>query len=148
MICRECGKETSKLYVSMCQSCYKYFLKGGIVHKLPERGTICFDDEGKCICHICGRSYKRLGSHVKESHSMTIEEYKEKFGLCRRSRTTEQTYHNTMRKHAFENDMDKNLKIWGENTKIKKGENDKRKGKEIRLQERIRLQRKNRKVIV
>ena len=32
------------------------------------------DATGKVICHICGRAYTRLGSHVKESHDMTIEE--------------------------------------------------------------------------
>ena len=66
---------------------------------------------------------------------MNIAEYKEIFGLCNNSKTTEKTYSEQMRKLAYKYDMHKRLKVLGENTRIKKGENDKRKGKKSRLQE-------------
>ena len=78
MFCKECGKFTDRSYAGMCQGCYNYFRKGGVVNPLPEQGRIKYDANGKVICHICGRSFTRLGSHVKEIHAMSIEEYKEK----------------------------------------------------------------------
>lgn len=136
--CKFCGKmqKGSKVYPNeLCQGCYKYFHEGGTINPLPSRGEIARDSRGFVVCHICGRAYKRLGSHIRESHGMTIAEYKEMFGLCANSRTTEQEYSKLMRQHAIENDMPKRLMIAGFNTRIKTGETHMRKGKKIRLQE-------------
>ena len=137
MICKECGKEfTGKIYPNgTCQGCYNYFLKGGTLNPLPLPGIIAKDERGYVTCHICGRSYKRLGSHIKESHDMTIEAYKEKFGLCANSRTTEVNYSKHMSKLAYANGMVERLAISGRATRIHPGETDKRKGKAVRLQE-------------
>lgn len=120
-----------------CRGCYEYFRKGGKVWPIPALGTVQHDPDGKVICHFCGRSYTRLGSHAKESHGMTIKEYKERAGLCANAKTTEAVYSSTMSAHAYENGMDQKLIESGKGTRIKKGETDKRKGKEVRLQERI-----------
>lgn len=135
MNCKKCGKHTDRSYVGMCQGCYNYFRKGGVEHRLPDPGRIEYDENGKVICHICGRAYARLGSHVKESHDMTIETYKKQFGLCKRAKTTEESYSKMMRDYAKENKMDERLIVVGANTRIKKGESDKRKGKQVCLQE-------------
>lgn len=135
MVCEKCGKLTKKSYAGMCQGCYKYFKSGGIVHELPPAGVIAYDGEGSVICHICGRAYKKLGAHARESHAMTIAEYKMEFGLCNNAKTTEQSYSDKMRELALLNKMDKQLLIVGEQTRIKKGETDKRKNKKARLQE-------------
>ena len=135
-VCKECGQIIDgKTYGGMCQSCYKYFRNGGIINPLPEHGRIKHDASGKVICHICGRAYTRLGSHVKESHGMTIEEYKEEFGLCKRARTTEDCYSHVMRTHAKNNNMDEQLLRAGRGTRIKKGQNTMRKGKKVCMQE-------------
>ena len=137
MYCKECGKIiTGKVYPNgMCQGCYKYFQGGGTINPLPEHGRIAYDANGKVICHICGRSYTRLGSHIKESHEMTIDQYKEKFGLCRKSRTTENSYSENMSYLAYKYKMDERLVETGKNTRIKKGDCSMRKGKKVRLQE-------------
>ena len=135
MICSECGKHTDRSYAGMCQGCYRYFKSGGFVYPLPEHGRIRHDENGKVICHICGRSYTRLGSHVKESHDMSIEEYKEKFGLCKRAKTTERSYAQVMHNYAKEYKMDERLLVVGQATRIQRGQNDKRKGKKVCLQE-------------
>lgn len=133
--CKSCGKLTSKSYSGMCQGCYKYFNNGGTINKIPEHGRIEYDVNGKVVCHMCGRAYTRLGSHIKESHGMTIDEYKEEFGLCRRAKTTETSYSNMMRSYSKINNMDKQLIEAGKNTRIKCGENSYRKNKKVRLQE-------------
>ena len=134
--CKECGKLSKHSYAGMCQGCYRYFVRdGGTVHDIPAPGTMKTDEQGKPICHICGRSYKRLGSHIKESHHMTIEEYKEKFNLCRSARTTSPDYSKIMHDYAYENGMPERLLEAGEGTRIRKGETDKRKGKPVRTQE-------------
>ena len=136
MKCSQCGKIISnKRYGGLCQGCYKYFKNGGKIHDIPAAGTIAYDNRGKIICHICGKSFVRLGSHVRESHGMTIDEYKERFGLCHSARTKEQNYSNIMRKHAKENGMVQQILDAGKGTRIKKGETHLRKGKKVRLQE-------------
>jgi NMD protein affecting ribosome stability and mRNA decay len=135
IICSHCGKPSPKSYTGLCQGCYKYFRDGGKIHSLPEYGTIQRDETGKVICHICGKSYTRLGSHIRESHGMTIAEYKETFGLCSNSRTTEKSYSQTMRDKAYEHGMDKQLLEAGKPTRIKAGQTDKRKNKPVRAQE-------------
>ena len=133
--CKECGKPTERSYAGMCQGCYHYFRNGGTVNPIPEKGRIEHDEHGRVVCHICGRAYTRLGSHVKESHSMTIEEYKEEFGLCKRSKTTESVYSCTMHNHAKRNKMDERLLAAGKATRIQKGQTHMRKGKKVCLQE-------------
>lgn len=44
-------------------------------------GIIEYDDDGKPICEICGRSFKRVLNHVRQKHDMNEREYKLKFGF-------------------------------------------------------------------
>lgn len=137
-ICSSCGKtcKSEKVYPDgLCQGCYNYFRKGGTVSPLPPHGVIAYDHRGYVVCHICGRAYVKLGAHVKESHGLTIHEYKEEFGLCENSRTTEESYSLTMRDHAIKSGMTEQLPKIGCKTRIRKGERDKRLGKKARLQE-------------
>lgn len=137
-VCSSCGKHHhgTKSYPNrLCQSCYNYFRKGGTINPLPDAGTIAKDERGFVVCHICGKAYVRLGSHIKESHGMTIAEYKRRFGLCENCKTTESQYSSTMRKYAYDNDMPERLQRTGFGTRIKVGEKDKRLGKPTRLQE-------------
>lgn len=122
----------------MCQGCYHYFSDGGQIHRLPQYATIQYDDRGYVICHICGRSYKRLGSHVKESHQISIAEYKEEFGICNKTKTTESTYSLKMSELAITNNMPERLSKTGVNTRFKIGDKT-RLGVKIKTQEYNRL---------
>lgn len=134
--CSECNKKVSKLYPNnLCQSCYNYFRKGGTINETPKHGEIARDARGFVICHICGRAYRRLGSHIRESHGLTIANYKEMFGLCNNAKTTECSYSQHMRNLAYCNDMPQRLKETGQATRIKKGDGSLRLGKKSRLQE-------------
>lgn len=136
MRCSVCGKYLKRIYPDeTCQACYNYFRWGGEIHPVPPMGVISKDERGRVICHICGMSFKRLGSHVRESHSMTIEEYKDLFGLCRSARTTEKTYSDRMRQIARENKMPEQLITTGTKTRFQKGDKTSRLGKPVRLQE-------------
>jgi hypothetical protein len=44
-------------------------------------GIIEYDDAGKPICEICGKSFSRVLSHVRQKHDMTEREYKIEFGF-------------------------------------------------------------------
>lgn len=137
MNCSKCGKPlTTQIYPNKtCQSCYNYYRKGGVDNPIPPLGKITYDHRGYVVCHICGRAYKRLGSHIKESHNMSIAEYKAQFGLCNNAKTTEKNYSTHMHDLAYKYEMPKRLQITGQATRIKKGERDKRLGKKVRLQE-------------
>ena len=134
--CKNCGKILKREWPGgLCESCYRYFLKGGRLQTPPPPGIIGKDERGYIICHICGMAYVRLGSHVRESHAITISEYKEKFGLCESSHTTEDNYSKKMHKYAVDNCMPEQLMESGKKTRIKPGDNRLRFGKKIRLQE-------------
>ena len=141
MICRSCNKDFNRKSIrnGLCQSCFKYFNDGGTVNPLPDAGRIAYDDRGYVVCHICGKAYKRLGSHAFYSHNMTIKEYKENFGLCNNSKTTETGYSQMMHDYAYQYNMPEQLRITGENTRIKSGETHLKLGKPLRLQGRIRM---------
>lgn len=137
--CRDCGQDISHCnrYGGLCQSCWVYYRNGGTVNPLPPKGVIAKDSRGYVVCHICGKAYKRLGSHTKEKHHMHIDEYKAKFELCNNAKTTESGYSKHMSSLAYKYEMDKQLKEAGKGTRIKKGQRDMRLGKQVRLQERI-----------
>ena len=137
MTCSKCNKPISdKIYPNeTCQACYNYYHKGGTDNPLPKLGKVEYDSRGYVVCHICGRAYKRLGSHIKESHGMSIAEYKAEFELCNNAKTTERNYSEHMHHLAYKYDMPKQLQITGYPTRIKKGQRDMRLGKKVRLQE-------------
>lgn len=137
MNCKKCGNLINgKIYPNnTCQSCYHYYHKGGTDNPIPDKGIVAHDYRGYVVCHICGRAYKRLGSHIKEWHKITIADYKAKFELCNNTKTTEQNYSKHMSKLAYQYDMPQQLIKAGVATRIKKGQKDMRKGKKVRLQE-------------
>ena len=47
---------------------------------LPKNGEILLQD-GKPVCHICGKAFHRLMSHVRQKHGMMAIEYKKEFDL-------------------------------------------------------------------
>ena len=135
--CSDCGKGIlHKVYPSgLCEGCYNYYRKGGTVNPIPDLGVIAYDERGYVVCHICGKAYKRLGSHVKETHNMRMSLYKEKYGICNSAKTTEERYSQAMRDYAYKNGMPERLIELGVNTRVKKGETKLRGGKKSRLQE-------------
>lgn len=138
MICLSCNKELTRVYPDgLCSVCYKYFRDGGTVNPLPDAGTIAYDERGYVVCHICGKAYRRLGTHVVQAHDMTIKAYKERFGLCNNAKTTESNYSRMMRDYAYQHNMPEQLRIAGANTRIKPGETHLRLGKPTRLQENL-----------
>lgn len=81
--CTVCGKPlTSNRYGDICQSCYVYFKTGKTIHPLPPKGEIRTDEDGDLICHICGKAYGKLGSHIALSHGITAKQYKKRFGIA------------------------------------------------------------------
>lgn len=45
------------------------------------QGTIEYNQDGKPICEICGKSFHRLLSHVRQKHQINEREYKLMYGL-------------------------------------------------------------------
>lgn len=87
--CGNCGAHkrvfNNKVYnIPLCEHCrQEIFLYGELlkVHDLPPKGEIHYDKNGKPICHICGKAYHKLMSHVVQKHGMTEREYKDEFSL-------------------------------------------------------------------
>ncbi|MFW5962663.1 MAG: MucR family transcriptional regulator [bacterium] len=86
-VCEDCGRETKRIYgmksfkKRLCQTCYNYYQNGGEIHQLPAYAEVKYDDRGYPICHICGKAYKKILTHVWQFHDLSEKEYKKKFGL-------------------------------------------------------------------
>lgn len=87
-ICSECGRSNERVRLKkkynqvLCEVCYKTFNTNPIKY-IPPHGEVHQDIEGKIICHICGRSYNKLGAHIIQKHKISIDRYKEMFELNR-----------------------------------------------------------------
>lgn len=44
-------------------------------------GVIEYDEDGKPICEICGKAFKRVLTHARQKHDITEKEYKKQFGF-------------------------------------------------------------------
>lgn len=44
-------------------------------------GHIIHTPDGRLVCHICGKAFVKLGSHIVQKHGMTSRQYKEMYGL-------------------------------------------------------------------
>lgn len=47
----------------------------------PRYGDIIYDENGMVVCHICGKSYNKLGAHTWNGHRLRAREYRKMFGL-------------------------------------------------------------------
>lgn len=56
-------------------------LENGKAVDNPNYGKIVKSPDGRLMCHICGKLFNKLGSHVYYTHKMTAYEYKKIFGL-------------------------------------------------------------------
>lgn len=122
MICTVCGETINKSILKtrrICQACYQYENKGGIVHAPSPKGVIMFDENNNPICHVCGQAHTKLGGHIYWHHRMTTEEYKRKYKLNNKDRLTNLNYSNKMREHVYNNPevINQNLKIAGARTR-------------------------------
>lgn len=47
----------------------------------PHYGEVIYDEAGLPKCHICGKSFKKLMTHVVQKHGILAYDYKYMFGL-------------------------------------------------------------------
>lgn len=144
MKCIECGS-TNKVYtkqfgVPLCPNCTRMW-KEHPQHDLPKPGEVKFDELGRPICHICGRAFNKLLTHVKQRHKMTPEEYKETFGLENGKGLISEKTRTVLQQKVMDN-YDKvvveNLIKGGSATQFKTGHMGRTKDK-VRLQTKIKL---------
>jgi len=122
MRCTVCNENINKSVLKtrrICQACYQYERKGGIIHVPSPKGVITFDENNNPICHICGQAHKKLGGHIYWHHKMTVEEYKFRYKLNATDKLTNPEYRDTMRQHVFNNPkiIRQNLIEAGQNTR-------------------------------
>ena len=127
MKCTVCNENISKSVLRsrhVCQACYQYERKGGIVHAQSPKGVITFDENNNPICHICGQAHKKLGGHIYWHHHMTVEEYKIKFKLNSIDQLTCLEYRDKMKRHVMNHPevIENNLRIAGEQTRYRSGD--------------------------
>lgn len=102
--CDSCGAQGKVIHTvvdghkkQLCPSCYKYYVVDGEHdYDIPDKGVIACTPEGKVICHICGKAYKKLGNHIYQIHHITTKEYRKQFELKKKP-LTELGYHLHMR---------------------------------------------------
>ena len=104
-------------------------------------GVIEYDLEGKPMCELCGLSFNRVLSHVRQKHKMDEKYYKKKFGfdlhkgICSVS-SAEKTRVKTLQN--YDKCISKNLVKKGDKTRFKKGDKGRTKDK-VSEQTKLRL---------
>lgn len=88
-------------------------------------GIIEFDDMGNPVCEICGKSFKRVLTHVRQKHDMTERDYKIKFGFDLKKGICSK-FSSELSRIAVEDNYDRvvvqNLNKKGKSTRFKKGD--------------------------
>lgn len=132
-ICQICGsnkkvclyRKQNKYLCNACR-CEHDTYNGDIpIYKLPKYGTIEYNPEGKPICHICGKAYKKLLTHVWQKHDLTEKQYKKEFGLDIIKGITAEETKNKLRtavKQHYNLVVEQNLIKAGRKTRFKEGQ--------------------------
>jgi len=95
--------------------------------------------DGNPVCEICGKSFKRLMTHVRQKHNMSAIEYKKKFGLNTSKGIISDVSRELSRKRVEENrHVLENIIEGGKKTRYSKGHEGRTKDK-VSEQERLRL---------
>lgn len=90
----------------------------------PHYGEIQYDVNGDPVCHICGKSFPKLGAHIWNGHHIRTRDYCEIFGLNTGRGICSKEYRNKMRAHVrqnYEKVVVKNMVKAGECTRFQKG---------------------------
>ena len=130
MECKFCGAIRNKLSFGYCNKCYDYFIIKGYDTWYPsqygEIAKVNKEDSpqyGMLICHICGKAFSKLQSHIYYGHNLSKEEYCKINGLDKSIRLTTDVYNKKMHDYAKQYNMDDQLRKAGENTRFKKDHN-------------------------
>ena len=94
------------------------------MYPLPGYGEIAYSPDGKPICHICEKAYKKPLTHARQIHGLTEKEYKKEFGLNVTVGILSEESRELARKRAYENYdvvIVENLLKKGKKTRFKKG---------------------------
>lgn len=88
-------------------------------------GRVEYDQDGKPICEICGKSFDRLMAHARQVHEISARDYKIAHGLDIGKGICSKRSSELSRERVFEN-YDKvvaqNLIKNGQKTRFKKGD--------------------------
>jgi hypothetical protein len=71
----------------------------------PLGALLADDDGGRFQCHVCGRFFAGLALHARNSHSLTPEQYRERYGLARGQSLYAPAYQAKMRAAALAQDQ-------------------------------------------
>lgn len=87
-------------------------------------GKVEFDEDGKPMCEVCGKHYKRVISHVRQKHDMNEREYKVTYGFDVKKGICSKESAMKSRVKVYENYdkvVKKNLIIKGQKSRFKDG---------------------------
>lgn len=90
----------------------------------PHYGEIQYDVNGDPICHICGKSFPKLGAHIWNGHHIKTRDYCEIFGLDVGKGICSKEYAQKMREYAYQHYdvvISNNLIKNGKHTRYKHG---------------------------
>lgn len=97
--------------------------------ELPPKGEVWYDDKDKIICHICGKSFNKLSTHIIQAHNITSGKYKEMFELNKTQKLTSKSM-----EEYFRNKPRTDITKHSLETRFKNGHTSCRKGEQARLQ--------------
>lgn len=118
--CKFCGNDAPANMQGYCQVCYRYFiLEGKDIYPLPAYGEVTYAPNGDCICPECGKAFRKLGNHIRQSHNMLCKEFFPKHGWhIRKTKATNKDYRKHMRDIQDPLCITKNLLENGKSTRF------------------------------
>ena len=99
------------------------------INELPPKGEVWYDKNGRVICHICGKGFNKLSSHLVQAHNINSDKYKEMFELKKGQKLTSKGM-----QEYFKSKPRKDITRYSGETRFKKGVKGCRKGTKARLQ--------------
>lgn len=86
-------------------------------------GQVYYDELGNPVCHICGRAFPRLMTHVRQVHGYLAREYKLMFGLNLKKGIMSESSREKCRNNVIRNSerVVHNILVNGIATRFKKG---------------------------
>ena len=96
-------------------------LEGQDSTKHKDYAKVVLDEEGRLTCHICGRTFRKLGAHVVQKHFITTDEYRAAYGLYKTIGLVSQEHREQLSALVSPKIIKNNLIRKGKDTRYKKG---------------------------
>jgi hypothetical protein len=115
--CKKCGKvftatsNSQKFCSQLCRNRTYYDNRGGAEYQREYLYKKSLKNgKHKIQCHICGKWYRQVGTHIVQTHKITARQYREEYGFDVKRGQLPNDLRERKARHVFMNKTVNNLK--------------------------------------